>query len=260
MQNYNNVLFIPRGDNFDRLFVDYLSHSKELHTAFHTPKFTVGDTDVAYRVINHWDETGLMPDGFDDKGGWRLFSLIEMVWLQIILHLRQFGLSLEQIKRAKEGIAAWDTKTKYYTFLEYYLAAAVASDLNVYALVDQDGKGGLASDDEIETFKFMSPDADIVMISLKGILRKLGFSVTPGKIITVSDTDVAEAGKNVKEVRIKKKRSGEEIETIEEHLAESIGDIQKRLHDSGAFGEMTIKYENGKEQSAEVKIRKRIKR
>ena len=102
--NQENTLLILRGDNFDRLFAKYYSYYDELHKAFHTPKFTVGDTNVPYRVINHWDQHGLLPAGFKKEGGWRLFSLVEMAWLQIILQMRKFGMSLDQIKKAKDGI------------------------------------------------------------------------------------------------------------------------------------------------------------
>ena len=261
MSNYNNVLFIPRGDNFDRMSTAYYSHYEELHKAFHTPKFTVGDTEVAYRVINHWDQNGLLPDGFKKGDGWRVFSLVEMAWLRIIMQLRQFGMSLEQIRKAKDGITAWDRQKKSYPMLEYYLGMAVASDLNVYAVVAEDGRGGLATDDEIVACRAIDDNMPgMLMISLKAIVKGLGFTVQSPSNDAEPDL-VTDLPDRVKEVKIERNKSGvKEIETTEVHPADSIKEIQKQLHDSGAFGEMTIKYKNGKEQSAEVKVRKRIKR
>ena len=261
--NQENTLLILRGDNFDRLFAKYYSYYDELHKAFHTPKFTVGDTNVPYRVINHWDQLGLLPAGFKKEGGWRLFSLVEMAWLQIILQMRKFGMSLDQIKKAKDGIVAWNEKSKSYPLLEFYLATAITTDLNVYAVIAQDGRGGLATDDEVVMFREFSDDSsDLLMISLKGIIKELGFSVVP--VSTFVDDEpslVSNLTGKVKEIKVEKKGPNmNEVETTEVHPADSIKDIQQRLRESNVFGEMTIKYENGKEQSAEVKIRKRIKR
>jgi|GEM_PF-6066217 len=260
---HDNTLLILRGDNFDRLFAKYYSHYDELHKAFHTPKFTVGDTSVAYRVINHWDQLGLLPAGFKNDGGWRLFNLVEMAWLRIILQMRKFGMSLEQIKKAKDGIVAWNEKSKSYLYLEYYLAAAICSDMNVYAVIAQDGRSGLATDDEVVTFREFSDDSsDLLMISLKGVIKELGFSVVPANASAYEEPNLASnlTGK-VRGIRVEKKGPDmNEVETTEVHPADSIKDIQQRLRESNVFGEVTIKYENGKEQSAEVKIRKRIKR
>ncbi len=256
-----DTLEIVHAGNFGFDFADYYDGFKEVHEAFHTPKFTVGDTGVPYRVIHHWEENDLLPGGFKNDGGWRSFSLVEMAWLRIICHLRLFGMSLEQIKKAKDGIIVWDFERKKYDLFEFFLSRAIGSDLNTYAVVDRNGRAGLATEQDVEIYKFMNKDPDLLLISLKGIVRELGFSATPSKMLSLSDMDIAEnlAG-DVKEIKIGKKKSGEkEVETTEVHPADSIKDIQQRLRDSNAFGEVTIKYENGKEQSAEVKVRKRIK-
>ena len=257
----HDTLDIMRAGNFGFGFGDYHEGFKEVHEVLHKPKFTVGDTGVPYRVIHHWEENNLLPGGFKNDGGWRLFSLVEMAWLRIICHLRLFGMSLEQIKKAKNGIIAWDLERKKYDLFEFFLSRAVASDLNTYAIVDRNGRAGLATEQEVEIYKFANKDPDLLLISLKGIVRELGFEAVQSKMLSLSDMDIAEnLSGDVKEIKIGKKKSGEkEVETTEVHPADSIKDIQKRLRDSGAFGEVTIKYENGKEQSAEVKVRKRIK-
>ena len=90
-------LFIAN-DAIDEDFVDYLSNDghKELHVLIRAKKYTVRDTDVSHRVICHWGEKGILPAGFGDIGdGWRKFSLIEIVWLQVVKKLREFGFSLD---------------------------------------------------------------------------------------------------------------------------------------------------------------------
>lgn len=132
----------------------------------------------------------------------------------------------------------------------------------MYAVIAQDGRGGLATDDEVLVFReFNNDSSDLLMISLKSIIKELGFSVVPANTLVDDEPTLASTltGK-VKEIKVEKKGPDmNEVETTEIHPADSIKDIQQRLRESNVFGEMTIKYENGKEQSAEVKVRKRIK-
>lgn len=62
-------------------------------------KFTIKDTDSTYRVINHWSKLGLFEDAREEENkGWRKFSLVDMVWLKVLMELRKFGFPLEKIK------------------------------------------------------------------------------------------------------------------------------------------------------------------
>ena len=56
-------------------------------------KYTTKDVGISYRVMSHWESNKLIPEGVVQEG-WRDFSLVEMVWLKIIVHLRKFGFSL----------------------------------------------------------------------------------------------------------------------------------------------------------------------
>ena len=62
-------------------------------------KFTIKDTDSTYRVINHWSKLDLFDDARQGESkGWRKFSLVDMVWLKVLMELRKFGFALEKIK------------------------------------------------------------------------------------------------------------------------------------------------------------------
>lgn len=62
-------------------------------------RFTIKDTDITYRVINHWSSLGLLDDARSGDGnGWRKFSVVDMTWLRILMELRKFGVPLEKIK------------------------------------------------------------------------------------------------------------------------------------------------------------------
>lgn len=76
-------------------------------------KFTIKDTDSTYRVINHWSSLGLFDDSRFENKGWRKFSLVDMVWLKVLIELRKFGLSLDKLKISYESIKS---KTAIFEF------------------------------------------------------------------------------------------------------------------------------------------------
>lgn len=64
-------------------------------------KFAISDAGVAHRWITYWQEKGLLY-GFYDKGKWRKFHLVDMVWLKSIIKLRKFGVPLATIKTLRD--------------------------------------------------------------------------------------------------------------------------------------------------------------
>lgn len=64
---------------------------------------------VSSRVLNHWEKMGLIPLSTKRKGHtWRRFNLIELLWLFIILKMRDVGTPLELIKKIKDSINSRD--------------------------------------------------------------------------------------------------------------------------------------------------------
>ncbi len=88
---------------------------------FETGRYKVNQTGASYRVINSWFEQGIISASQKEDKGWRVFSLIEYIWLQIVVILRKFGYPLEKIKLMKESIFNSDGGEDYNMFL-YYLS------------------------------------------------------------------------------------------------------------------------------------------
>lgn len=66
--------------------------------------FRVSHTGMTYRQINHLDQAGLLGSGRDDKeNGWRIFKFRDIVYLQILIELKKFGLRNEQLKGLHEA-------------------------------------------------------------------------------------------------------------------------------------------------------------
>jgi DNA-binding transcriptional MerR regulator len=217
-------LFIPRGDAFDLDFANYQLDDKfkKVRELMNDRRFTVGETDVAYRVINHWDQSGLLPEGVKGDGGWRKFTLPEMVWLKAMVRMRDFGLPLDKIARARNGAMRWSKQHEEYPYFEYYIAKAWFSGADPYILVTSDGEAEVATMAQIETAKLFLNSFDVLLISLKAILTEIGVNIAQVKILFALSKKETELLGNIRmesnnEVKVKIDDRGEitEIESTE---------------------------------------------
>lgn len=66
--------------------------------------FTVKDSGATHRVINHWTDRGLINDNARKSDQeWRKFSVVDLVWIHILMELRRFGMPLEAMKKAYQS-------------------------------------------------------------------------------------------------------------------------------------------------------------
>ncbi|MFZ2620893.1 MAG: MerR family transcriptional regulator [Minisyncoccia bacterium] len=256
-----------RGEAFSVNFSHYHFDEtlEKFRQSLRNRKFTVGETEVSYRVTNHWGEKNLLPEGFhSEKGEWRKFTFVELVWLKVILHLREFGFSLEKIALAKEGVMKW--KNNCYPFFEYYVAQALASTDDPYIIIWSDGQADIASVNELEISKILFDDEDKILISLKPIVSEIGLTaresdkeVSPSR----NEKELLNAirfGEN-NEVKVKiKNMEMTEMETTKVYPDNaSMKDVNKKLKDKEFYGEKIEKIEEGVRQSVIEKRRYRFK-
>lgn len=263
-------LFIPRGDAFDLNFADYQFDDKfqRVRELMNDRRFTVGETDVAYRVINHWDQSGVLPEGVKGDGGWRKFTLPEMVWLKAAVRMRDFGLSLDQIASAKDGAMAWSKKLEQYPHFEYYVAKAWFSGADPYILVTSEGEAEVATMAEIEAAKLFLDSFDVLLISLKAILKGMGVNTSEVKtMFALSDKEVELLSSirmgNNNEIKAKIDDQGEitEIESTETTTSPlAPHKIKNQAEQEKMYGKVVTQYENGVPKSVQVTTRKRLKK
>lgn len=259
-------LFIA-SDAVDEDFVDYLSDAghKELHELIRAKKYTVRDTDVSYRVINHWDEKGILPASFGDIGdGWRKFSLIEIVWLHVVKSLRDFGLSLDVIKQVRENTMVWSEKENTYPWFEYYVMKAKTSQMDSYLAVLPDGVSGLAFSRNIESAKDIFGSRSLVLVSFKQVLKSLNItSPKPELLFSLSseERDLVDTVRNGNVDKISVKLKGGKMKSLDTSKIISGSDIRsikKEIEELGDFADVIVKFEKGREQSAEVIKKKKF--
>jgi len=265
-QQFKLPAFFPT-DAVSADFIDYLTNDKhaDLHSLIRSKRYTVKNTDVSYRVINHWEEKGLLPKNSVDSGeGWRKFSFVEILWLQVVKHLREFGLSLDLIKQVRENVMVWDKKENTYPHFEYFIIKAKTSKMDSYVAVLPNGDSSLVFSRDIEYSKGILNSRSFVLISLKAILRSINLtSPEPELLYSLASEEMTLVdivrNSDVDRVSIKLKNGKmKSIDTSKIISGSNIGDIKKEIEELGDFAEVITKFESGKEQSAEVIKKKKF--
>jgi len=91
-----------KGDNF---YLSLINFKKlKAFKGFIDKQYSLKNTHVSYRVINHWCKLGLVQDSRKKQTKWRKLSLSDLVWIKIIGRLRKFGLSLNKIKKVRQEL------------------------------------------------------------------------------------------------------------------------------------------------------------
>lgn len=247
----NKLNRIITGDGFLIALGHYLEEKEKgsKHVNFLTErKFTIKDTDSTYRVINHWASLGLLEDSrIDPTKGWRKFSLVDMVWLKVLVELRSFGVSLEKIKVGYEAI-----KSKM-TILECGVALCMMRK-GINLIVFSDGyievipRSAIMENESIGYFK----ETAYLVISLNNCLSRIlhnrdysptldTFELSKKEIAVLAELRAGEYD----EITVKMKNGDvDRIDTKAKHIGEigKLSDILNKV----AFGEFRISKEDGK--------------
>ncbi|MCC7302475.1 MAG: MerR family transcriptional regulator [Bacteroidia bacterium] len=67
--------------------------------------FTKKDFQVTYKTLHVWAKEGLLTDDKEDPRDWKRFSFVEYAWMNIIIKLKNFGMSTEKILLTKKVLA-----------------------------------------------------------------------------------------------------------------------------------------------------------
>lgn len=262
-------LLIVRDDYFALNFAAYNLDKRfdKNKAAFNDRRHTVGETKISYRAINHWGESGLLPDGCKDASGWKKFTLVEVIWLRIIERMRGFGLPLNNIKAVKENIMEWDSKEERYKYFEYYLAEALSTKYDSYIVILSDGVADLASSMELQNTKALLGPKHLLLISLKAVLKEFGFKV-PGSsdLIALTDAEKDLLGsirfENNDEVKAKV-AGGEILETEATRVYKDLPknhEITDEFRKGRLYGRVETNFEDGRSQSVRTTKKRRFKK
>ncbi|MFQ3351962.1 MAG: DNA-binding transcriptional MerR regulator [Candidatus Marivariicella framensis] len=175
MMNRNNTFHAS--DWFDMNFlVEFLNSDLKIIREFNEQKYTIGEENISSRVLNHWYEMGLITDDRVDKKSWKKFSASELVWIRIIIKLRNFGLDLKRIKQVKEQIHYYSKKdiVSKCPLLDFYMLVAISSTIPIKFIVFESGQAEIVRQVDIEiASQFQFIEEDYISIDINRLLNKM---------------------------------------------------------------------------------------
>ena len=71
-----------------------------------TPQITPKEIGITPRVLHYWREKGLLK-GYpilDERSDWIKLNLLEVIWLKIVQHLLNFGISTQHVREIGENL------------------------------------------------------------------------------------------------------------------------------------------------------------
>ena len=173
--NRNNTF--PASDWFDINFIGSFLHSDTLiKEKFNERKYTIGSEKISSRVLNHWCENGIMKDNRPDGKGWSKFSFSEVIWIEIVVKLRNFGLDLKKIKGVKDQLDFYNSENNKSNcpLLDFYLIVALTSTIPIKLIVFETGQANLLRQIDIDLSNELNCfSEDYILIDINKLLNKL---------------------------------------------------------------------------------------
>ena len=87
----------------------------ELYEFLSEQMFLRPEIGLSSREMNSWEKEGLIENRRGEEQRWRRFDFIEFVWLRLVMQMREIGLPIETIRKAKgwimEQIPIYDLMT-----------------------------------------------------------------------------------------------------------------------------------------------------
>ena len=175
MVERNNVF--AASDWFDVNFFGKFLHSNlNIIEQFNVQKHTIGEENISSRVLNHWYEMGIITDDRENKKSWKKFSVSELVWVRIVLKLRNFGLDLKRIKQVKEQIHLYSNKESFCKcpLLDFYILVAISSSIPIKFIVFESGQAEIVRQQDIDIANQLSLlKEDFISIDLNKLLDNM---------------------------------------------------------------------------------------
>ena len=139
-------------------------------------QYSLSESSVTPRVLHHWYQTGIISDRRTDGKGWSKFSFTELVWIKLIIRLREFGLSLDKIKIAKEDVSKYAAEDagSMFPLLDFYLLYARSYKHSVNLRIFEDGHLLLGRELELQNAQSHQLNGkDFITLSLNQVIKEV---------------------------------------------------------------------------------------
>lgn len=165
--------YLIANDEFDLAFANYFFGDNQAPNKFLNEKhYRLESDSISYRILNHWENEGLLSSERPGGTGWRKYSVNDLVWVRIIHRLRGFGYSLKMIHKVKENLAPKSGDKSPFPFLEFHIAYAMVKVPGFLAVFDN-GEAIPCSLGQFETAKYLGSFGDCILISINDILQEI---------------------------------------------------------------------------------------
>ncbi len=253
---------------------------KTAREAIRTPKYTVKDVEFTYRIINSWASAGLLPERREDGSEeWRRLSVVDSVWIQILLTMREFGFSLAKAKKTYNCLMQDEEGRDLKKIDAAILACFRKPPLPIFVIVLEDGEAEVcdlhAIDDCDHAFGYQNILRINVNAILKRLFKNLDQPVAPslrmnkdeagryfdchGTLADDDESDVLQALRDEKIASVRVRKKGDKIKDVETTSFEQKDPKVFEILNGMDYGEFTVKVENGKPVHAQVRKNRRAK-
>jgi len=171
-------------DWFDEnFFGDFLNSESEAKRSLNEQIHKIGDERLSSRVLNHWYEAGILDDDRPNGKGWKKFSISELIWIQIVIKLRGFGLDLVRIKKVKQEINLYHSSENISKcpLLDFYIILSTITSSPIKFIVFESGEATVTR------------QIDIDIANASGLLQEDFISIDMNKLVSKFHI-----GKNIK--------------------------------------------------------------
>ena len=259
-----------RDDSWDFLLGDFHGGNnaglEELKSLLNDKALSVKDTELTYRLINHWSEAGLIPDNRKIEGkGWRKLSRLDVIWTHCLSEMRKFGLPHSSLKMAyKTTFFHHGDASKPIPLLGFGVALCLLKN-PVFLIVFSDGWVELLRKRDVEYSKLCGLLRDsYLIINLNRICEavlggrgkeEFECAIELDKISTTVLSLISEGKLDSLEIKFKDGKPQSLKKVMRVNPSINLEGILKSIQ----HGELTIKRQNGKNVIVERSFSERLK-
>lgn len=260
----------PASDWFDLNFLGgFWGSDKPIKRFLSEQTHKIGEEKLSSRVLNHWYDVGILKDDRPNGKGWKKFSISELIWIQIVIKLRGFGLDLARIKKVKEEIDIYNSSKdmSQCPLLDFHIFLAMSSSIPVKLIVFESGEANVVRQIEIDIANQLgSLTEDFISIDLNKLVQKffkkkklstdyLGYNDIPKSPI-VKEIEKSLSAEDIQGVTIRVK--GKDYAIDEEFFTKDRAKANA-LMSMLQFGQL-IELKNAGKSTYQVTNKKKIKR
>jgi len=266
---------------YDSFYHDGRQEGIDERNNFEEKKYKSGDTnkELTHRILGHWDKLGyFIPNPqeskISDKKQWKKYSTGDLLWTEVLLKLRNFGMSSEQLLEAAKCVyyIGKDEKPESYRNSMDVAAYMCKQNIAMFAAVYEDGWLEIANWGDIvfSMEKNITKHKNLVLICLNECMRNLfpdgDYKELKGVGVTDQEKAILEAlrADSIREIKVTKKtNNGKDTLSISTVKKESIkkGEDSKKLDPLSnmltqirkmEFGEVSVKVQKGHPEMIEI--------